>query len=52
MMLVPYRSELGRAWFQLGPFTIEWFDGGGHVESYLMWRYEGVPMVIMLSASA
>lgn len=49
---IPDRAELGRTWFQLGQFTIEWFDGGGYVESYLMWRLGRVPITIVLAGEA
>lgn len=45
-------TDLGRHYFQLGPFNVEWFDGGGIVESHLMWRYRGVPIAMILGANA
>ena len=38
--------------FTIGPFQIDWYTGGGWVESHLLWRYQGVPVVIVLGGMA
>jgi hypothetical protein len=38
--------------FTFGAFVLEWYDGGGYVESHLLWRLGRVPIAIALAGSA
>lgn len=44
--------ELGHSRLDLGLLTVDWFDGGGYVESHLVWRVAGVPIAIVLAGEA
>jgi hypothetical protein len=45
-------TTLGRHRFTLGAFVLDWYDGGGYVESHLVWRLSGVPFAIALAGAA
>lgn len=44
--------DLGRHRFTYGPFSCEWYDGGGFVESHIVWRLGRVPIAIALAGVA